>query len=426
MAICLPALIFPDQLPAGLALLSLAGLALLAVVGYVVVRSPTVRTPVDLPIWALLLLSPVSLLIAIDSASTLPQLYKVVAGVALFYGVVGWASERPESLSLAPWGICAAGAVLTMLVFTGAHWTDEYTGLLRDLLEFVSFRFRPFWKEEGYLGFNVNMAAGILAMLLPAVLCYVAMSSEQKHRRGALRALPLRVVAAVVGVLMFAVLLLTRSWGALLGLVCAIAAMLIARHWRWAVPVGIVALGVPLLLMSHSTLASSEIVNAIAADVSTSAGGRLELWSRAIYMMQDFPFTGIGMGSVRAVLPLLYPTFRIPVTTPMDHLHSIYLNTGAEMGVLGLVALCAFLIGLLAFSWQALRHGKRSGEAPLVLGMFGMVIVFCVHGVTDAITYYPRAHLIVWALFGVAVAANMDHLHTETKDGVDALQTHRP
>ena len=42
---------------------------------------------------------------------------------------------------------------------------------------------------------------------------------------------------------------------------------------------------------------------------SHSAWMRLEIWSRAIYMLQDFPFTGIGMGAFRQVANLLYPFF---------------------------------------------------------------------------------------------------------------------
>jgi len=41
----------------------------------------------------------------------------------------------------------------------------------------------------------------------------------------------------------------------------------------------------------------------------TTVSGRVEVWSRALYGIQDFPFTGMGMNAFRRVVPVLYPCF---------------------------------------------------------------------------------------------------------------------
>jgi putative inorganic carbon (hco3(-)) transporter len=240
---------------------------------------------------------------------------------------------------------------------------------------------------------------------LPVVVSSVVLPFGLK-RRPSVMSVALSGVATLTAVLLCLLLLLTDSWGAMLGIACALAIMLASRGWRWSVVIGIVTLGLLLLLTTCASPGCVDFVNSVKANVLVSADGRFELWSRAVYMMQDFPFTGIGLGSVRFVLPLLYPTFRLSPAIPMDHLHSVYLHTGAEMGFPGLIALCAFLLGLLNFSLKALRHGNCDSMAPLVLGLFGTLIVFCVHGLTDAITTSTWAHLVAWGLFGVGVAVN--------------------
>ena len=38
----------------------------------------------------------------------------------------------------------------------------------------------------------------------------------------------------------------------------------------------------------------------------------IEIWSRALYALQDFPFTGVGLGAFRRVVNVLYPLFLVP------------------------------------------------------------------------------------------------------------------
>ena len=81
------------------------------------------------------------------------------------------------------------------------------------------------------------------------------------------------------------------------------------------------------------------------------------------------------------------------------------------MGFPGLIGLLAFLIGLLPFAWRSCRHlihvHSRSTPLPLALGTLGSAVAFCVHGLTDDVTFYAKAHIIAWGLFGVAVGVGV-------------------
>ena len=127
------------------------------------------------------------------------------------------------------------------------------------------------------------------------------------------------------------------------------------------------------------------------------------------------------MGLALDTVSRRYPYFNLTATAKIEHLHSLYFNTLAETGIPGLVALLTFLIALLGLLWSSVRDAAACGSLePLVLGLLGTTLVVCVHGFTDTIFFAPKAYLITWALFGVAVAAGM-HVGSERNAGTTEL-----
>jgi len=393
VVICIPALIFPTHVPTWAIRSSLAGLAVVLAVGYLLVGRLFVRTPMDVSILLLLLLMPTTLLITPDRALTLPHVYKVIGSVALFYGVVGVLAEK-EWFGLAALTVGALGVGLAGLVLLGTRWSNAKVPWVSiELYRFFPRFVRPFWNVEG---FNSNIAGGTLAMLLPVPIAYLL-----ADRRLAIR-LSASLEIGFVGL----VLLLTQSRGAMVALAAAVVAMLIARDRRWLVATVILVVLCAVVLQVFDVdgllfpASDPSVENAV-----HSLQGRLELWSRGWMMLQDFPFTGVGMGTVVRVMPVLYPTFVVPVG--IEHVHNLYLETGADLGFPGLIATLAFLLGMFHASWCAARRATGTGLEPLSLGMLGVLVVFAVHGLSDNLTFYARGHFIAWALFGVAVAVGM-------------------
>ena len=404
VVVCIPPLLFPTQVPLWAIPASLAGLVLLLVAGHLLAGRPFVRTPVDVPILLLLLLLPVTILVTPDRALTLPHVYKVIGSVALFYGVVGALEERPW-FGLSALTISALGVGLAAIILFGTSWsTAKLPWLPFDLYQLFPRLIRPFWNPEG---FNSNIAGGTLAMLLPVPAAYLFFGRRLLVRLGAL------LEVAIVGT----ILLLTQSRGAMVALAAGIAAVLVARNRRW--------LTVAVLLVVMGTFVGVDTPLTFVSDAATgsavhSAQARLELWSRGLMMLQDFPFTGIGFGMVVKVMPLLYPTFIIPNDRGIEHVHNLYLETGVDLGFPGLIATLSFLLGLFYLSWHAAQRAGGTGLEPLASGMLGAVVVFAVHGLTDNLTFYAKAHFIAWALFGVVVAVGLRLVHEDEPSVTDA------
>jgi putative inorganic carbon (HCO3(-)) transporter len=392
VVVCLPPLLFPTYVPPWAIAGSLAGLALFLVAGHLLAGRMVVRTPLDVTVVLLLLLLPITVLVTPDRDLTMPHVYKVIGSVALFYGVIGMLEEKPW-FGLSALAISTLGVVLAALTLFGTEWTlAKFPWLPFDPNQLFPRLVHPFWNPQG---FSSTIAGGTLAMLVPIPVAYLIFGRRPLARLGALLA---------VGIVTL-VLLFTQARGALVALATGTGAMLAAHDRRWLI-VAVLAVVVGMLVWRSAGVSSpaGSTLDVSAGSAVHSAQGRLELWSRGCMMLQDFPFTGIGFGLVVKVMPMLYPTFVVDNDRGIEHVHNLYLQAGVDLGFPGLIATLAFLLGLCYLSWCAVRRASTTGLEPLAAGMLGGIVVFAVHGFTDNITFYAKAHLIAWALFGVAVA----------------------
>jgi hypothetical protein len=141
--------------------------------------------------------------------------------------------------------------------------------------------------------------------------------------------------------------------------------------------------------------------------------GRLEIWSRAIFALQDFPLTGLSMNGFRRVVHLLYPLFTISPELDLAHAHNHLLQAGLDLGLGGLIAyLSLWLIAafLLWQSWQHLQHVHRRNQPlhVLIVGLSGSFVAAWVFGIMDAITLGARPGFIWWLLLALLTSVH-DH-----------------
>ena len=130
---------------------------------------------------------------------------------------------------------------------------------------------------------------------------------------------------------------------------------------------------------------------------------RLELWNRALAMIQDFPLTGIGLGQFSPALQTLYPSFILPRDQFVPHAHNLYLAYATELGLPGLAA---FLV-LEARFMRSCLLGLRAWRGQLgwaAAGLVSAMLVFLVYGLTDAIGPGARAGLVLWIGLGLGAA----------------------
>ncbi len=122
-----------------------------------------------------------------------------------------------------------------------------------------------------------------------------------------------------------AMILINKRWGGRLLLLLLVALLI----------------GLPFIPTSLFDLIGDVLTVEALGGVATLSNFRLDVWTQAYAGLQDFPFTGMGFGTFRALLFLLYPT-RISPSYNVGHAHNFFLQTGLDFGLPGLIAMIAF------------------------------------------------------------------------------------
>jgi putative inorganic carbon (hco3(-)) transporter len=350
---------------------------------------PTLRTPGDWAVGLLVIMLPVTLWATVLPEVTRGEVLRLLLGLALYYAVANWAGSIARLLLVAA-GLAAAGLALAALApLLGG--LPAISGLPPPALG------RIFQHLSSAV--NPNVIAGALALLAPLAFALFLVPLPR-------RVFGVRVLGFVAALAMIGVTILTKSRGAWMGLAAAVL-VLIALRWRWGWLAALFAAGGgAVMVWQIGPQQMAEMV--IASKALGGADQRVEIWSRALYMLQDFPFTGIGMGAFRQVANLLYPFFLTGPDAEIPHAHNIFLQVGVDLGLPGLVAWLALLILVCVCAWWVYRRGRRQGDAVLTAlgaGLLASQAALVVHGLTDAATWGTRPAVVVWAIWGLAMAA---------------------
>jgi len=217
---------------------------------------------------------------------------------------------------------------------------------------------------------------------------------------------PLRLALALVLVLMLAITALTQSRGAYLALAVGMLLFAIIVN-RWFVILSLVAgLGLATAIQRIGIETLADLL--LTTDALGGWASRQEVWSRAIYMIQDFPYTGGGLGTFGKVAPVMYPYFLAGPDADIAHAHNLFLQVAVDLGLPGLAAFAGLFSGALLAAWKAYRaYGARKEVGPqgLALGLLISLIVMGIHGLTDAVTWGPaRPAIIPWCIMGLTMA----------------------
>jgi putative inorganic carbon (HCO3(-)) transporter len=144
--------------------------------------------------------------------------------------------------------------------------------------------------------------------------------------------------------------------------------------------------------------------------------GRAEVWSRAVYAIQDFPFTGMGMNTFRRVVHVLYPLLLTSPDFDISHAHNEYLQAALDLGIPGLIAFVA--LHLIAF-WMLAQAWRLADGSSLVMLIRAIVLGFgaglgahLVYGMTEVVAFGAKPGFVFWMLLGLIVG-----LYQQTRSG---------
>jgi putative inorganic carbon (HCO3(-)) transporter len=349
------------------------------------------RTPADWGVFLLIFLVPVTLWATALHNFTDLQVMRLLTGIALFYAFVNWHPSSRQYKFLIFGTVVFAGllAIVSPLV---VDWIP--TEIIVFLPNFKSFAPLPLVQDAA----NPNVMAGFLTLFYPLSLAILLFQFPALNRL--LGGVTLFSTLAIIGGL-----IITQSRAALLAAFISSGTLALFR-WRraWIIlPFGLLVGGIILqsfgLTLFLDTLSANPSLGGLE--------GRLEVWSRALYMIQDFPFTGIGMGSFTQVADTLYPFF-LASPGSMMHAHNLFLQIAVDLGLLGLIAWLSVWFLVIAFAWKIYRHGRLKGSdwmAGLGAGLLASQVALGIHGLIDAVTWgQVRPAPLVWGLWGLTFA----------------------
>jgi tetratricopeptide (TPR) repeat protein len=206
-----------------------------------------------------------------------------------------------------------------------------------------------------------------------------------------------------VVVLFGSTFMLANSRAATLALALVLGLYLLAaptprRFWIKIVFSFVLAIGASYGVVSMSTLIVHKS-NAVtpggrvaATGESNSGRDRLSYLESAFEMWVDRPLGGVGAGAYGDV----HPEYQQRVVSASRDAHNVYVQTLAELGLIGAVALSAVLLWLIV---GAVRGMAANPElVAVVLGLVGLLL----HAALDVDAAYPALLMLAAVLFGTA------------------------
>ena len=251
-----------------------------------------------------------------------------------------------------------------------------------------------------------NERAGTVAVFVPCALALVLARPSAGVSGGRWR----RLLA--LGALLLYVLALAEAgsrggWlAALVGCV-AVLCVRIPRAQRlragvWATILVAVFVTAVLTTATGRDLTATVLTDGSPRGVSweVTTTGRPAIWRRATMMIEDAPWTGLGLGSFGATAALLYP---LPFAggDSLEDAHQFVLQTWVDIGPLGLLALGWLTMCGVWWSGQRAR-GAPGPDRSLAAGVLGGLVAWTIFGLGDAVALGTVGNVSFWLMLGVS------------------------
>jgi len=394
-----PALLFPTPLR----LVSLAVIPLVWLSAQATSAHYVPRTPMNAALWLLLAMVGVSLGATYDVRFSLGKVTGVILGALLFWAIVRRLTTTHRLLA-ATASFLLAGAVLAVVGLLGTEGSDKLSGL-RVVTARLPLLIRGIPGAEE--GFNPNAVSGCLVLFVPL---QIALLARGRYRELVPLTAPwwirhwVGAVQVALLVLTSGTLLLMQSRGAWLGLAVAAFAFLLWHSWRTRVIAAIATAGAVILAATfHSGRLLDLAISRSGAGMNDTVAGRIELWTRAVYGIQDLPFTGMGMNTFRRLMPVLYPMQNISPQTDVAHAHNHLLQAALDLGIPGLVAYCAIWLVAGTLLVKVYRRSRNRVYRVVAGGLGAGLIAHFVFGMSDAIPLGAKVGVLFWLTLALSV-----------------------
>lgn len=132
---------------------------------------------------------------------------------------------------------------------------------------------------------------------------------------------------------------------------------------------------------------------------------RISIYRNSVNMIAHHPFIGVGLNTFSR----RYGEFKLPeaanATTPSTmYAHNIYLHIAGETGLCGLAAFIWLLYSLFSYCIRLYRNINDNFLKTVTLALTAGLFAFLVNGIAETNLYYPRVAIMFWFCSGFVLA----------------------
>jgi O-antigen ligase len=168
-----------------------------------------------------------------------------------------------------------------------------------------------------------------------------------------------------------------------------------------------VGLAVAIILGAKESTGSTTALAGGSSRLVTLQSDRFDYWRVALRAFGSEPLRGVGAGNW-SVYWLRWRT----ISEGAQDAHSLPLQTLAELGVLGIAALAAFLVGV---GWSAARALRRAGV--VAAGPIAGLVTYLIHAPLDWDWQMPAVTLLAMVLAGTVIVLAADPVPADPVPG---------
>jgi hypothetical protein len=350
---------------------------------------------------------------AYDKTIAWNKVWLIMTAILLYYALVGQPKENLLWISILFFCVGIGVSLYYFLTydFVAAPRRLEMVNRLGRWLMDV----RP---QTGWTSIHPNYVAGLAAITAPFVI-HPLSELRRKTERPPLLFHALTIVGLGI---VFLALLMTTSRGALMAIVSGAGIWLLGRlansngirhlvkNEAFFSCTVLIYLCIIIAFLYIGPASSGSI---LPGNYHFGDGSRVELLSRSLYLLRDYPITGGGLGSFPGLYSqylLNIPFFNVPNS------HNLFLDVAIEQGLLGGLA---FVLIYLASIWIVSRSlMQEKGIETSVLNwivLFCLIVVF-VHGMVDDYLYSGNGTILslVFAAISVLLTQGKDISRRDT------------
>ncbi|MEM8862229.1 MAG: O-antigen ligase family protein [Chloroflexota bacterium] len=347
----------------------------------------------------------ISIWVSTDQSLTIEKAAGLLFGLAVWRWITLHVRNAAGQMLLIL-GLLIIGSGFIGIGFLSVDWFDKVPALT-SVVNLFPQQIISFTAIGSGQGVQPNQLAGILLWLFPFT---VALSISQYIVQNRIYGIGTAIIAFVF----LNILILSQSRGGWLGGMVAVCAMI----WLSAFIVPVTSwyakfrLLWPIIITSALliiifSIGPSALYNVwIDPPEQTAVGDlgtisfRQEVWRWALIAIHDFPITGTGLGSFRAVAHRIYP-IGIPLNYDIAHAHNVFLQVALDLGLLGLIFYLGTIYIYFWMGWRIIQNGTNISVKLIVIGLMASQFGFHFYGLVDAIALGAKPSFLFWIQIGL-------------------------